>query len=96
MFSGKDYHFEADHTINQKVVAELKNVDNVHKGVIISGYPNNYSQLDFIQKSGFLPDRYFYLPFDEGKMLDKYKSSYKADEAENLMKRNELENKELK
>lgn len=68
MFSGKDYHFESDETINKKVLEELKNVDSVQKGVLISGYPNNLIQLDFIQKSGYLPDRYFYLPYNETKI----------------------------
>lgn len=35
----------------------------MYKGVLVSGYPNNIQQVDFIQKSGFLPDRYFTLPF---------------------------------
>ena len=53
-----------DDTINNKVLENLKSVESVHKGVVISGYPNNFIQLDFIQKSGFMPDRYFYLPSD--------------------------------
>jgi hypothetical protein len=44
------------------------------KGIVISGYPNNIHQVDFIQKSAFLPDRYFLLPFEEPKIKDKLKS----------------------
>ena len=39
---------------------ELKRVvGSVYKGVVISGYPNNIVQVDYLQKSGVLPERYF-------------------------------------
>ena len=65
IFGTEDYYFENNKTINEKVLAELKKVDKIYKGVVISGYPNNANQADFIQKSGILPDRYFLLYNDE-------------------------------
>ena len=61
IFKGMDYHSLSNEEINKKVESELKSTESVYKGIIISGYPNNLVQLDFIQKCGILPDRYFIL-----------------------------------
>lgn len=96
LFTEPDYHFLNDKNINDKVLNELKNCDSVYKGIVISGYPNNFVQLDFIQKSGYLPDRYFYLPYDEVKIREKYAKEYNAQQTDNLIKRNQMEDQEMK
>lgn len=68
IYGNKDYHLESEGKVNEKVLGELKSSESVYKGILISGYPNNILQVDFIQKSGFLPDRYFLLPFDQAKL----------------------------
>lgn len=64
LFKNVDYHTLSNDNINEKVLAELKATESIYKGIIISGYPNNYVQLNFLQKSGIMPDRYFVLPID--------------------------------
>jgi hypothetical protein len=60
LFKGvADWNVRPDKEINDKVLAELSKVESVYKGIVISGYPNNIVQTDFIQKSGILPERYF-------------------------------------
>lgn len=95
IFEKKDYHFKSDEIINEKVHAELKGVEGIFKGVIVSGYPNNLRQVDFIQKCGILPDRYFTLPADRSKLKTKYSQSYDAEDVEKLLSRNRMEYKEL-
>jgi hypothetical protein len=60
-FNIADYHFKSDKEINDAVLHALNAVESVYKGIIISGYPNNLVQTDFIQKSGLLPERYFFV-----------------------------------
>ena len=79
--------------INEKVYAELKGVEGIFKGVIVSGYPNNLRQVDFIQKCGILPDRYFSLPADRSKLKAKYSQSYDLEDVEKLLNRNRMEYK---
>ncbi len=56
LFKGvADWNGKPDNEINDKVMAELNKVESVYKGIVISGYPNNIVQADFIQKSGILP-----------------------------------------
>ena len=93
IFEKQDYHFKSDKVINDKVYEELKKVEAIFKGVIVSGYPNNLVQLDFIQKCGILPDRYFSLPADRAKLSAKYSQSYDAEDTEKLLNRNRLEYK---
>ena len=64
LFPG-DFNSVSDQILNEKVLENLKKVETVYKGVVISGYPNNIVQADFIQKSGILPDRYFILQDNE-------------------------------
>lgn len=52
-------------TISERVVTEIKKVDNVYKGIVVSGFPNNAIQADYLQKAGVLPDRYFVMFNDE-------------------------------
>jgi adenylate kinase len=62
LFKGvADWQGRPDKEINDNLMAELTKVESVYKGIVISGYPNNIVQADFIQKSGILPDRYFLL-----------------------------------
>lgn len=51
--------------------------------------------MDYIQKCGILPDRYFSLPASSNKLKEKYNQSYNAQDAEKLLNRNRLEYKEL-
>ena len=76
IYNNKDYHLQNDTKISEKVVSELKATEAVFKGILISGYPNNLQQITYIQQSGFLPDRYFQLPFDEPKMKEKLRTSH--------------------
>lgn len=78
------------------MLAELKKVDKIYKGVVISGYPNNANQADFIQKSGILPDRYFLLYNDEPAIREAYQKKHSEEDVELMMDRNSLELKELK
>lgn len=93
IFEKNDYHFKDNKIINDKVYGELAKVEAIFKGVIISGYPNNLVQLDFIQKCGILPDRYFVVPAEEAKLRQKYSSSYEAEDVEKLLNRNRMEAK---
>lgn len=68
----------------------------MYKGIIVSGYPNNIQQVDFIQKSGFLPDRYFTIPFETPKIKEKLKSSGQNEQNINsILTRHSMEKKEL-
>ena len=95
LFDKKDYHFLSDKKINEEVYEKLKGVGATYKGVIISGYPNNLVQLDYIQKCGILPDRYFVLTFDSAKLAAKYQETNSEKDTESLMQRNRMELQEL-
>lgn len=96
IYGNKDYHLENDAKINEKVLGELKASQSVYKGIIVSGYPNNIQQVDFIQKSGFLPDRYFTIPFETPKIKEKLKSSGQNEQNINsILTRHSMEKKEL-
>jgi hypothetical protein len=64
LFGGEDYHFLESKVVSQRVVTEINKVDNVYKGIVVNGFPNNASQADYLQKTGLLPDRYFLLHND--------------------------------
>ena len=72
IFANIDYYSLQNEEINKKVGDELKNTESVYKGIIISGYPNNFVQLDYVQKCGILPDRYFILPSDPAQIARQY------------------------
>jgi len=83
-------------TISERVVTEIKKVDNVYKGIVVSGFPNNAIQADYLQKAGVLPDRYFVMFNDEPAVRAIYEKRYVEEKAELLMDRNNLELAELK
>lgn len=93
IYGGKDYHLEGEAKLNEKVLSELKASEAIYKGVFVSGYPNNIQQVDFIQKSGFLPDRYFTLPFAEDKVREHLKTTHTESEIKHILKRHQMENK---
>lgn len=96
LFGNDDYHFLDSKVVSQRVVAEINKVDNVYRGIVVSGFPNNAIQADYLQKAGILPDRYFLLYNDEPAVRALYSKRYSEDQAELLMDRNNLELKELK
>lgn len=93
IYGGKDYHLEGEAKLNEKVLSQLKASETIYKGIIVSGYPNNIQQVDFIQKSGFLPDRYFTLPYTEDKVREQLKTTHSESEIKDIIKRNQMENK---
>lgn len=56
---------------------------------MISGYPNNIVQTDFIQKSGILPERYFVLENDEKEINKHYSLKYEG-KIDLMIERNRL------
>ncbi len=82
--------------LSQKVVAEINKVDTVYNGTVLSGFPNNAIQADYLQKAGIIPDRYFILYNDEPTVRAAYGKRYNEEKVELLMDRNNLELKELK
>ncbi len=61
IFGGEEYHFSDNIKISEQVIAEIRKVDKIYRGIIISGFPNNAAQADALQKSGVIPERYFLL-----------------------------------
>lgn len=76
LFGNEDYHFLDSKTVSQRVVAEINKVDNVYRGIVVSGFPNNAIQADSLQKAGILPDRYFLLFNDEPAISATYTKRY--------------------
>jgi len=76
--------------VSQRVIAEIKKVDNVYRGIVVSGFPNNATQADCLQKTGILPDRYFLLYNDEPAIRSAYAKKYGEEQTELLMDRNNL------
>jgi hypothetical protein len=95
VYRGIDYHLQNDGRLNHKVLEELKHCDKTHKGVIVSGYPNNLQQVEFVQKCQFLPDRYFRLPFDPERLRHTLKAKHAEEGVELIIKRHEMERGEL-
>lgn len=91
LFGSEDYHFLDSKAVSQRVVAEINKVDNVYKGIVVSGFPNNAIQADTLQKAGILPERYFLLYNDEPAVRTAYTKKYGEEQAEVLMERNSLE-----
>lgn len=58
------------------MIAEINKVDNVYRGIVISGFPNNAIQADCLQKAGVLPNRYFLLYNDEPAIKNAYLKKY--------------------
>lgn len=73
------------------MIEEINKVDPVYRGIIISGYPNNASQVDTFQKAGIIPERYFLLHNDEPAVRNAYSKKYPEEETSILIDRNELE-----
>lgn len=96
LFGGEDYHFLDSKAVSQRVISEINKVDNVYRGIVISGFPNNAIQVDCLQKAGILPDRYFLLYNDEPAIRNAYVKRYGEQQSELLIDRNNLELKELK
>lgn len=96
LFGGEDYLFLESKVVSQRVVAEIGKVDNVYKGIVVSGFPNNASQADHLQKAGILPERYFLLHNDEPAVRANYSKKHSEEQVELMMDRNSLELKELK
>ena len=82
--------------MSKKVINEISSVDAVYLGIVISGFPNNAVQADYLQKAGVLPDRYFVMFNDEPAVRAIYEKRYVEEKAELLMDRNNLELAELK
>jgi adenylate kinase len=76
LFGGEDYHFMDSKAVSQRVIAEINKVDNVYRGIVVSGFPNNAIQADCLQKAGILPDRYFLLYNDEPAIRNAYLKKY--------------------
>ncbi len=96
LFGSEEYHFLDSNYVSQKVVAQIKKVDNVYKGIVVSGFPNNAVQADYLQKAGILPDRYFVMYNDEPAVRAIYEKKYVQEKVEQMMDRNNLELGELK
>jgi sulfur carrier protein ThiS len=90
LFGSEDYHFLDSKAVSQRVIAEIKKVDNVYRGIVVSGFPNNATQADCLQKTGILPDRYFLLYNDEPAIRSAYAKKYGEEQTELLMDRNNL------
>lgn len=80
LFGGEDYLFLESKVVSQRVVAEINKVDNVYKGIVVSGFPNNASQADYLQKAGILPERYFLLHNDEPAVRTNYGKKYSEEQ----------------
>jgi adenylate kinase len=68
----KDINTVSDDKINNTFKEAMDKVESVYKGVIISGYPNNLIQANFMQQNAFLPERIFMLPYDNVSMEKHY------------------------
>jgi adenylate kinase len=96
IFGDEDFYSRSNEQITKKVIEEISKVDKVYKGIVISGFPNNATQADALQKVGIIPERYFLLFNNEPDVRGAYLKKYSEEEAELLMDRNLLELKELK
>jgi adenylate kinase len=93
----KDIGTVADDKVNQTFKEAMAKVESVYKGVVVSGYPNNLIQANFMQQNAFLPERVFMLPFDGEQMENYYVGNgHTAAEAKLLVVRDQLNLKELK
>lgn len=68
----KDIGTVADEQANHTFKEAMTKVESVYKGVVVSGYPNNLVQANFLQQNAFLPERVFLLPFEADKMQRHY------------------------
>ena len=93
---GDDYAEAADEVVNDRILKELAKVEKVYRGVVVSGYPNNATQADALQKSGELPERYFVMANDEEAIGDVYARNHPQKDVEKMLTRNRLELKELR
>jgi adenylate kinase len=68
----KDISTVSDEKINNIFKEAMDKVESVYKGIVISGYPNNLIQANFMQQNAFLPERIFMLPYDNANMEKHY------------------------
>lgn len=64
IYGGEEYNFIDSIEVSKRVVEEINKADLVYKGIVISGFPNNAVQANYIQKAGILPERYFVMHND--------------------------------
>lgn len=76
--------------MSKKVINEISSVDAVYLGIVVSGFPNNAVQADYLQKAGILPERYFVLYNDEPVIRTAYDKRHSEEDVNLLMERNEL------
>lgn len=61
----------ANETVNKTFKEAVDKVESVYKGIVVSGYPNNLIQANFMQQNAYLPERIFLLPYND-KEMEKY------------------------
>lgn len=97
MLKTKDVNTVDDEVVNQAFKEAMLKVESVYKGVVVSGYPNNLIQANFMQRNAWLPERVFMLPFVAEEMERYYTGQgHTGEEARLLVTRDELNLKELK